>query len=74
MYRLRCSADVIQRCHNAGDLELFLGDFSIPVEGWENNACVTVRDAVKCKPHGLCSQQTNAIVILVAVTISDAIA
>ena len=69
MYRLGCSAGVIQRCYHAGELELFSGDFSLPVEGWDNDTCVIVQNAVK-----MCSQQTSAIVVLAAVTITDAIA
>ena len=49
MYCLRCSAGVIQRNYHAGDLALFTEDFSIPVEGWVNEARVTLWDAAKKK-------------------------
>ena len=45
LYRLRCSSGVLQRCYRADDLEPFKGDYSIPVDGWEVQPIVTLKEA-----------------------------
>ena len=47
MYRLRCKYGVLQTCFHAGDLEQFKGTHRIPVNGWEQQARVTVREAAR---------------------------
>ena len=45
LYRLRCSSGVHQRCYRADDLEPFKGGYSIPVDGWEVQPIVTLKEA-----------------------------
>ena len=45
LYRLRCGSGVLKSCCNAGDLESFSGKFNIPVDGWQDQPQVTLRQA-----------------------------
>ena len=65
LYRLRCSHGVLKQCFGEGDLELFKGDLDIPVDGWEESAIISLREASrKANPPnefhaGLCNCKTN---------------
>ena len=70
MYRLRCKHGVLRTCFHAGDMEPFSGTYQIPVDGWEDQPKVTLREAARqqspwnsftknrcnCKP-GTCDTQ-----------------
>ena len=47
MYRLRCKHGVISTCFHAGDLEPFSGTYNIPVEGWQDETRITLREAAR---------------------------
>ena len=47
MYRLRCSYGVLNRCYRAGDLEPFSAGYSIPVDGWEEEPHISLREAAR---------------------------
>ena len=44
MYRLRCSYGVLNRCYRASDLEPFSAGYSTPVDGWEEEPRISLRD------------------------------
>ena len=47
MYRLQCSYRVLNRCYRAGDLETFSAGYSIPVDGWEEEPRISLREAAR---------------------------
>ena len=47
LHRLRCKSGVIQRCYQAGDLEPYRGQYDIPLDGWENEPRISLKEAAK---------------------------
>ena len=47
MYRLRCSSGVLHKCYRADELEPFAGSYNIPVNGWEGDVRVSLREAAR---------------------------
>ena len=47
LHRLCCKSGVIQRCYEAGNLELYRGQYDIPLDGWENEPRISLKEAAK---------------------------
>ena len=47
MYRLRCCSGVLDKCYRADELEPFAGSYNIPVNGWEKEVRVSLREAAR---------------------------
>ena len=47
LHRLHCKSGVIQRCYQDGHLDLYRGQCDIPLDGWENEPQISLKDAAK---------------------------
>ena len=61
LHGLRCISRVIQRCYQAGDLEPYKGQYDIPLDGWENEPRISLKEAAKIRHLGIRSQTINVI-------------
>ena len=52
MYRLRCRYGVLRSCFHAGDLEPFNGTYNIPLNGWEDQSRISLREAACLQTPG----------------------
>ena len=48
LYRLRCCFGVLDKCYRADELEPFAGNYNIPVNGWEKEVRISLREAARC--------------------------
>ena len=54
LYRVRCKYGVLKDCYGEGDMELYQGDLSIPVDGWKDASILSLRQAaLKFNPHNV---------------------